>query len=1188
MAKQRTDTEAVIKLVLDGKQAKTSGKEIEDTFRKLRAELKKMKEEDDPVAYRKKAEELKKVAAAWGNIRKELNGATTEARSFKDELKDMASNAIGGLSMAGLAYAAVNGVKTLVSKNAELSDSYARVQKTTGLTEEAVDRLNDKFKKMNTRTANSELLGLAEVAGKLGISAEKDVEGFVRAADRIGVALGEDLGGTEEAINSLGKLTDIFKLKDTFGIEEALNKVGSAINTLGATGTAAEKNLVDFANRMAGVAPAAGMTIDQVLGIAAVMDEMGQSMESSSTAIGQFIVGIGADIPKYAKVAGMSVKEFSALLKNDANEALLRVLDKAKSAGGGLEVMAKNMGVLEVSGARGIQALNSMAENIDLVRRRQEDSKTALVEGTSVLNEFNTVNSTLGANLEKLSNRMSDLWQNGSARQWLTDITAKMLGTYSESRNLSNEWSILNDKQNVLERESKPLIKRYDELKSLTTRNKEEQEELRSVIDKLAKLVPTAVTEFNTYGEAIDINIGKVEKFSKAQKELVKSMHLESGITADQEYDEAQRQLDQLNKIQDNALNSRRTFVGKFSDIGVNGDGTKNWFGKLFNVGMNQNDIANSIEKRQSKISSLIMKQIEIAQRKSNDGLNLSPDQIKLLQKFTPDFFKNQNPYYKPEKSVNNTQTGGNVLKGDDKKGKSDAEKQIDQANEMYKKLVKASEDFGATQLLESLSQNEKELQAERDKYQKQIDAWEEFKGKRSEILKTSNEEELLKDQQYAEASGRIALLEVERESAVSNLRVKQETETNRKIEELRTNLSNKHGSELQKERDNINKFYDELEREAANDVAVLAKLKEARARDLADATIREENRIKDETKRLQTETENSSSDRYSRRLEKIRIAYSTELEQLRAKFDAELLETEAFEQAKAALKAKYDAQEKNVELEKQRERKGAILDIAQSTADALFTITANNRQAELDAVLSNLDKQREKELANKNLTENQKKAINDKYDKQVKAEKLKAWKADKQASIIQSIINTALAVTKALPNPFAAAAAAAAGLAQTAIIVAQKPPVFGKGGFIPDGPSHAQGGLNIVDRRNRLIANIEGGEPILSRSTYENNRDVVDALIYSSQRRNGASIGINSDAIVAEESSRRAGGGQVVVPAPVVNYTGADKMDYDEFARIIAGYVDNRISKLDVSMNYHILQDETTKIVKIQNNVDS
>ena len=35
----------------------------------------------------------------------------------------------------------------------------------------------------------------------------------------------------------------------------------------------------------------------------------------------------------------------------------------------------------------------------------------------------------------------------------------------------------------------------------------------------------------------------------------------------------------------------------------------------------------------------------------------------------------------------------------------------------------------------------------------------------------------------------------------------------------------------------------------------------------------------------------------------------------------------------------------------------------------------------------------------------------------------------------------------------------------------------------------------------------IEGGEPILSRSTYANNRDVIDRLLYSSMYQGGRSI---------------------------------------------------------------------------------
>ncbi|MFE2861630.1 phage tail tape measure protein [Sphingobacterium multivorum] len=1160
MASRKTDTEAVIRLVIDGKQAQTSAKELQDTMRRLRTELNNMRREDNPAEYQRRVEELRRVREAWEAVRHEINGTTDATRTFRDNMKDLVADAIGGLSITGIGYAIVNGTKTIIQKNAELSDSYARVQKTTGLTEEAVDRLNDKFKKMDTRTANSELLGLAEVAGKLGISAEREVEGFVRAADKIGVALGEDLGGTEEAINSLGKLTDIFKLKDTFGIETALIKVGSAINTLGASGTAAESELVDFANRLAGVAPAANISLPAVLGIASAQSELGQSMESASTAIGQFIIGMGTDIPRYAKVAGMSVKDFSSLLKSDANEALLRVLANAKSAGGGLEVMAKNMGVLEVSGSRGIAALSSMAENIDLVRKRQDEAKVSFDDGTSVLDEFNTMNNTLGANLDKLSNRLSNAWQKTGLRNWLTDITAAMLDTRS---GIDKVISSSRNQDKAFEDNHKSittLTDRYDTLKSKVTLNAAEQSELKEIIQQISKVLPDTVTEWNAYGEALDINRQKVYQMSIAEQELYNIRH-KGEIEQLNGIFEAQKQYSELMTKNANdaqkRINSNRYGGGFLSLFGFDKESFKK-------------DMQDYTERSKVASDDAYRAILELQKR----GQTLTAEQEKYLYEIEKSRAVMLDPDLPGVKKTTG-KTLDNTKKT--KSGKSDAEKQIDQANEMYKKLVKASEDFGATQLLESLSQNEKELQAERDKYQKQIDQWEEFKAQKG-----------ASKQQQSEADGRIALLEVERESAVSALKVKQASETNRKIEELNTGLSNKHASELQKERDNINKFYDELEREAAEDAAVITKLKEERAKALADATVREENRIKDETKRLQNETENSTSNRYSKRLEKIRVAYATELEQLKAKFDAELLETEAFEQAKAALKAKYDVQTANVELEKQKEKKGALLDIAQSTADAVATIMSNNRQAELDAVLSNLDKQRERELSNKNLTENQKKAINDKFDKQVKAEKLKAWKADQKASIIQSIINTALAVTKVIPNPFAMAAAAAAGLLQTTVIATQKPPQFAKGGFIPDGPSHAQGGLNIVDRRNKLIANIEGGEPILSRDTYANNKDVVDALIYASQRKNGAYIGINSDAIIAEESSRKGSSGNIVVPPPVVNYTAGEQISYEQFAKIMKGYVDDRISKIEVVQNYHLTQEHNQKIVSIENSVDS
>lgn len=71
----------------------------------------------------------------------------------------------------------------------------------------------------------------------------------------------------------------------------------------------------------------------------------------------------------------------------------------------------------------------------------------------------------------------------------------------------------------------------------------------------------------------------------------------------------------------------------------------------------------------------------------------------------------------------------------------------------------------------------------------------------------------------------------------------------------------------------------------------------------------------------------------------------------------------------------------------------------------------------------------------------------------------------------------------------------------------APEAPSFGRGGVLP-GSRHSMGGNPVYDRRTgRQIAEVEEGEPILSRETYKNNRPVVDALLDASMNRSGARV---------------------------------------------------------------------------------
>lgn len=95
--------------------------------------------------------------------------------------------------------------------------------------------------------------------------------------------------------------------------------------------------------------------------------------------------------------------------------------------------------------------------------------------------------------------------------------------------------------------------------------------------------------------------------------------------------------------------------------------------------------------------------------------------------------------------------------------------------------------------------------------------------------------------------------------------------------------------------------------------------------------------------------------------------------------FSKELQATAEFQSALDAINANRAAEIQVQEQEKEQLKRDFQIDMAQKASDTVFSIMSNNRNAELNMTLSDLEKQRERELDNKNLTKAQKKAINDK-----------------------------------------------------------------------------------------------------------------------------------------------------------------------------------------------------------------
>lgn len=355
-------------------------------------------------------EQFKQMELKAKQLKAELQAVRAEGVAQESWIKRSADwfNRMQGLALG--AVAAISGitftVKKCVEEYAKMDDEMTNVRKYTGQSAEEVERMNEDFKKMDTRTPRQKLNQLAEDAGRLGITSTAAVEEFVDGADKINVALGDDLG--DKAVSQIGKLAQMFGEDKTKGLRGAMLATGSAVNELAQNSSASAGYLVDFTARVAGVGKQAGFTQAQIMGLASVLDQNMQQDETAATAVQNLLAKMFQDSAKFAKIAGLNVKDFAKTLKEDANGALLQFL-AAMRAKGGFADLAPMFEEMKMDGSRATGVLTVLADKLDDIKTAQDLASEAYSEGTSVLNEFETQNENVQAQLDKASKKFLDL-----------------------------------------------------------------------------------------------------------------------------------------------------------------------------------------------------------------------------------------------------------------------------------------------------------------------------------------------------------------------------------------------------------------------------------------------------------------------------------------------------------------------------------------------------------------------------------------------------------------------------------------------------------------------------------------------------------------------------------------------------------------------------------------------------------
>lgn len=468
---------------------------------------------------------IKEVESRLYDVRNGVFGFRSTLSKIGDSVKQFGVLAAGYLGFEFV----LDSFKNIIGNAGKVSDKLADVRRVTGLSDDAVKELYQTFRGFNTRTATSQLLDYAKIAGKLGIASE-DIADFVKATDMLVTSLGDELGDADAITENIGKIINIYD-KGAKVTGERTMQIGNAIIDLANKGVASGSFIVDFTKRLAGIANTANVSLESSIGLAAGLEELGQTSETSSTAVTQLITKVGQDLPKYAKLAGKDVKEFANTMKTSPVEALLQLAEGLTKNKSGFAEIAVAFKDAEASGVRVTSTLGVLGQKADFLRTKIATAGTALQSTSEITEAYRLKNDTLGSTLDRIGRKMASWFTSGPVIEFLEHAArgfAKLIGAAGDSETALQRFETQGKKVAHLEKDIVPLITRIEELRKKSNLNTVEQNEMKQAIDGVAKAIPYAVTEFDKYGKAIGINTEKAKEYVRLQQLILKEKNADA------------------------------------------------------------------------------------------------------------------------------------------------------------------------------------------------------------------------------------------------------------------------------------------------------------------------------------------------------------------------------------------------------------------------------------------------------------------------------------------------------------------------------------------------------------------------------------------------------------------------------------------------------------------------------------
>ena len=173
-----------------------------------------------------------------------------------------------------------------------------------------------------------------------------------------------------------------------------------------------------------------------------------------------------------------------------------------------------------------------------------------------------------------------------------------------------------------------------------------------------------------------------------------------------------------------------------------------------------------------------------------------------------------------------------------------------------------------------------------------------------------------------------------------------------------------------------------------------------------------------------------------------------TETESRQERFNREWDATQQMHQEKMLAEKERLAWEEEQHRQSMERRKELYIGIFGEINNAGQQIYFDRLRHNMDVEMAQLNESRDRQLENENLTQQQRQQITEQFRQREANLKRQQFIRERNAKAVMAVINTALGVTEAIPDPFRMTLAGVAGGLQTATILAQPVPQYSKGKY--------------------------------------------------------------------------------------------------------------------------------------------